>query len=211
MNSQKSWSFVVLVLAFMLESQGAPAEPVKLEKKSDLETASSERYARRPASVYGVPSSTDWLGYNNQNGYNPYSYQGGYNGLSGVSDFGSGYNTLGTGYNNNGYNSNGYNNNGYNTGYSNYPSSNYPRYNQQDTNYDKGYGGYGGYSGNNGLLSYSGYNNPYYSGSNNLGHGYYNKYNNGGYNSGYPGGYKGGNVGYTGITPSLITGYRGYS
>ncbi|XP_013177759.1 PREDICTED: keratin-associated protein 19-2-like [Papilio xuthus] len=59
-----------------------------------------------------------------------------------------------------------------------------------------GNGGYGGYGGNGGLGSYSGYNNPYYQGSNHLGYGYYQ-----------PGNiYKGGS-----ITPSYVNGYRGYT
>ncbi|XP_068630763.1 heterogeneous nuclear ribonucleoprotein A2 homolog 1-like [Battus philenor] len=62
----------------------------------------------------------------------------------------------------------------------------------------EGNGGYGGYGGNGGLNSYDGYNNPFYQGSNHLGYGYYNK------RPGYS------NV-YSGITPSLVTGYRGYS
>lgn len=64
---------------------------------------------------------------------------------------------------------------------------------------NSGYGGYGGYSGNGGLNSYYGYSNPtYQNGNNHLGYGYYRR-------PGY------GNIYNSGITPSLVTGYRGYS
>ncbi|XP_045765180.1 glycine-rich RNA-binding protein 3, mitochondrial-like [Maniola jurtina] len=65
--------------------------------------------------------------------------------------------------------------------------------------YGGGNGGYGGYGGNGGLTSYYGYNNPSYQGAGHLGYGYYNK------KPGY------GNIYSSGITPSLVTGYRGYS
>ncbi|XP_038210347.1 heterogeneous nuclear ribonucleoproteins A1 homolog [Zerene cesonia] len=62
-----------------------------------------------------------------------------------------------------------------------------------------GYGGYGGNGGNGGLSSYYGYNNPYYNEANHLGYGYYNK------KLGF------GNIYSSGVTPNLVTGYRGYS
>ncbi|CAK1553688.1 unnamed protein product [Leptosia nina] len=61
-----------------------------------------------------------------------------------------------------------------------------------------GYGGYGGYGGNGGLESYYGYNNPYYQDSNHLGFGYYKRFGIG-------------NIYGSGVTPNLVTGYRGYS
>ncbi|XP_028041370.1 prisilkin-39-like [Bombyx mandarina] len=86
---------------------------------------------------------------------------------------------------------------GFVTGFENYPSgNNYGRYSGYSSNV--GNGGYGGYSGNGGLASYYGYKNPYYEAANHLGYGYYKK-------PGY------GNIYNNGITPSLVTGYRGYS
>lgn len=71
--------------------------------------------------------------------------------------------------------------------------------------YGGGYGlnsgsgsGYGGYGGNGGLNSYYGYNNPNYQGAYHLGYGYNKR-------PGY------GNIYSSGVTPSLVTGYRGYS
>ncbi|CAK1604243.1 unnamed protein product [Parnassius mnemosyne] len=100
----------------------------------------------------------------------------------------------------NSYNNVGYPENADNSGYLSNPSyggdQGYGRYSPSGL---EGNGGYGGYGGNGGLSSYYGYNNPYYHGSNHLGYGYYNK------RPGY------GNIYNGGITPSLITGYRGYT
>ncbi|KAI8428927.1 hypothetical protein MSG28_007546 [Choristoneura fumiferana] len=95
----------------------------------------------------------------------------------------------------NGYSGPGYNgysgglNKGY--GYTGFGNGGYSGYG--------GNGGYGGYGGNGGLTSYYGYNNPYNQGAYHLGYGYYNK------RPGY------GNIYGSGITPSLVTGYRGYT
>ncbi|CAG9785048.1 unnamed protein product [Diatraea saccharalis] len=119
-----------------------------------------------------------------------------------------------TPYNNGGYDYRGYDRgyqdyNGYggygsNGGYGGYKGygGGYSGYNHGGHSYDinslAGNGGYGGYGGNGGLNSYYGYNSPAYQGGH-LGYGYYNKHRS------Y------GNIYNSGITPSLVTGYRGYS
>lgn len=145
--------------------------------------------------VSDIRRYSDWSGYpgNNYNNYatgyglldDKYStYNGGYNGYNaGFSGY-SGYN--GYASNGNGYGYKGYG--GYDSGIG---------YGGQNTLASGGYGGYGGYGGNGGLTSYTGYNNPYYTGAYHLGYGYRKP--------GY------GNIYNSGITPSLVTGYRGYS
>ncbi|XP_072940579.1 uncharacterized protein [Epargyreus clarus] len=137
-------------------------------------------------------------GYGQSGGYggnSGYGQSGGYGGNSGYGLSGGyggsgGYGLSGGYGGNSGYGpSGGY---GGNSGYGG--SNGYPGYSGSGGN-----GGYGGYGGNGGLTSYYGYNNPYYQGNNHLGYGYYNK---------RPGL---GNIYNGGITPSLVTGYRGYS
>ncbi|KAL4706527.1 hypothetical protein ACJJTC_015725 [Scirpophaga incertulas] len=174
----------------------AAAAKELVQDSDDLQVDASNSYGRR---------FSDWRGYSGAGNYN--NYVTGYGVLderyspynNGGYDIGyKGYDRGYAGYG--GYPSN--------TGYGGYPgNSGYGGYNGY-SGYDgnsgtygvnsvSGNGGYGGFGGNGGLNSYYGYNNPYYQGANHLGHGYYKK-------SGY------GNI-YSGITPSLVTGYRGYS
>ncbi|XP_011565288.3 pupal cuticle protein Edg-91 [Plutella xylostella] len=165
------------------ETAKAAAAPE--QDNDDLKTAASNTYTRR---------FSDYGGYNNYGGYNGYGV--------------TGYGLVDDKYNYYGGNG-GYDNAiGYGGGYSGYPAYNgygagYSGYNKGygSTGYGGigGYGGYGGYGGNGGLNSYYGYNNPAYQSGNHLGYGYYGK-------RGY-----GGNIYSNGITPSLVTGYRGYS
>uniref|UniRef100_A0A1E1WRS9 Uncharacterized protein n=1 Tax=Pectinophora gossypiella TaxID=13191 RepID=A0A1E1WRS9_PECGO len=156
------------------------------QDKDDLKTAASSTYTRR---------YSDWGGY--PSGYSGY----GVTGYGTVDDkynsyYGNGYDNT-YGYGGAGGYSAGYGG-GYGSGYSGnagYGGSRYGGYGL--TGY--GNGGYGGYGGNGGLNSYYGYNNPYYQGAYQLGYGYYNR------KPGY------GNIYSNGITPSLVTGYRGYS
>ncbi|XP_032511539.2 uncharacterized protein LOC116765994 [Danaus plexippus] len=139
-------------------------------------------------------------------GYNSY---GGYKGGFAPSRF-EPVDSVRSGYGNYGYNSNDYDvggrgyglsNNGYGIGSSGYGKSGSP-YGFGGNGYPGSYGGnggYGGYGGNGGLNSYSGYNNPYYQGGGHLGYGYQTK------KLGY------GSIYNSGVTPSLVTGYRGYT
>ncbi|KPI97869.1 hypothetical protein RR46_10990 [Papilio xuthus] len=151
---------------------------------------------------------------NTYNNKHQYSHQ--YSDWGGSSPGGYGYSVTGFGLINDKYDANYGGISGHNT----YPTAGYPGYsggagyggyNPNLYGSNGGYGnnlgygsnggfggngGYGGYGGNGGLGSYSGYNNPYYQGSNHLGYGYYQ-----------PGNiYKGGS-----ITPSYVNGYRGYT
>lgn len=135
----------------------------------------------------------------------PSSYTG-YGGVTGYGIVDDKYNS----FDNYGYNSGGYgggykgyggygggyglSGDGGNAGYSGYRGNvGYGGYGGYGGN-----GGYGGYGGNGGLNSYYGYNNPSYQAGGHLGYGYYNR-------KPY------GNIYNSGITPSLVTGYRGYS
>ncbi|XP_059060140.1 uncharacterized protein LOC131853297 [Achroia grisella] len=155
--------------------------------KDDLKTDAST-YDRRYSDWGGYPSASGYSGYGVtghgiiDSRYNSY-YGGGYDNTYGYNGYSGGYNGYAGNSGYGGYND--YNYNGY-KGYGGYGLSGYG-----------GNGGYGGYSGNGGLISYYGYNSPYNQGAYHLGYGYYNK--------------KPGNIYNSGITPNLVTGYRGYS
>lgn len=125
--------------------------------------------------------------YDNNYGSNGYG-TGGYGGYKSYKGYGGGYGLSGYG-SNGGYG--GYSRYG---GYGGYGGSGgYGGYGGYSGN-----GGYGGYGGNGGLNSYYGYDNPGYQSGLHLGYGYYDR-------KPY------GNIYNSGITPSLVTGYRGYS
>ncbi|XP_031769573.1 keratin-associated protein 19-2-like [Galleria mellonella] len=184
-------SLLVVILGytcFTAESE-AVKRTVSSEQinKDDLKTDAST-YGRRYYDWGGYPSASGYSGYGVtghgiiDNRYNSF-YGGGYDNTYGYSGGYNGYagNTGYGGYND--YNYNGHRGYG---GYGGYGLSSFG-----------GNGGYGGYGGNGGLISYYGYNNPYNQGAYHLGYGYYNK--------------KPGNIYNSGITPNLVTGYRGYS
>ncbi|KAJ2947019.1 hypothetical protein O0L34_g16363 [Tuta absoluta] len=162
-----------------------------VEDKEDLRTAASGSVARRYA---------DWNSYASSPTYGNYGY-----GVTGYGTQDSRYNYYGNGYDNT-YTSGGYGGGYGSRGYAGYGSTGYDGYNQGGyglSGYGGGSsGGYGGWGGNGGLTSYYGYNSPGYQGNYNLGYGYYNNRKPG---PGY------GNIYNSGITPSLVTGYRGYS
>ncbi|XP_050342742.1 uncharacterized protein LOC126768599 [Nymphalis io] len=138
-----------------------------------------------------------YAGHNNL-GYNEVSGIGGYEGYGTYKEFGGNIPSV---YNSNKFGPGVYNPSGYvpnEFGPSGYASPGYGPSGYEGSAYT-GNGGYGGYGGNGGLASYSGYNNPYYQGGGHLGYGYYNK----------KGGF--GNIYSSGVTPSLVTGYRGYT
>ncbi|CAB3221459.1 unnamed protein product [Arctia plantaginis] len=180
------------------------------EEKDDLKTAASsypDRYSdwgRGYSSGYGAAGygSLDdrYAGngeYDNSYGYGGFDGDNQRYGSGGYSSGTAGYGGYRGGYGGtSGYSGNGgYGGYSANAGYGGYSAN--AGYGGYSAN--AGYGGYGGYSGNGGLNSYYGYNNPYYqSGNNHLGYGYYRR-------PGY------GNIYNSGITPSLVTGYRGYS
>ncbi|GBP14198.1 hypothetical protein EVAR_7628_1 [Eumeta japonica] len=185
-----------------LGTGGKPLESASSDTKEDLTAAASNAYTRGYSSWVGYDYPNNYVGggvtgygtlddrYNNYYGQGVSGYDSGYG-----TGFGNGYgNGYGAGYS--GGQGNGYSYGGYNSG-SGYGSRGYSG--QNGYGGYGGNGGYGGYGGNGGLTSYYGYNNPnnYYSSGNHLGYGYYNK----GLRSGY----------YNGITPSVVTGYRGYS
>ncbi|XP_075970634.1 uncharacterized protein LOC142973010 [Anticarsia gemmatalis] len=160
----------------------APGSQALEHGKDDLKTAASSGYPDR---------YSDW----------GRGYSSGYGGVTGYGSLDDRYGGYG------GYDSP-YGYNGFEGDYSRYGGAGYSGtagyggyrggYGGGSYGYG-GNGGYGGYSGNGGLNSYYGYNNPYYQSSNNhLGYGYYKR-------PGY------GNIYGSGITPSLVTGYRGYS
>ncbi|CAH0728756.1 unnamed protein product, partial [Brenthis ino] len=150
-----------------------------------------------------------------QGGYSSGGYDAGRYGGSGygANEYGaSGYGSSGygaSGYGANGYGPNGYGASGYGAsgyGASGYGASGYgagygasgynPNFGSSPNGYENiGNGGYGGFGGNGGLNSYYGYNNPNYIGGGHLGYGYYKK----------------GNIYNSGVTPSLVAGYRGYT
>ncbi|CAG4937757.1 unnamed protein product [Colias eurytheme] len=173
-----------LVVACKCASIPADTKASKIQDLTnlDLNTASSS-YSRQ---YY------DWAG-SNPGGYD-YTISG-----NGILDTGYAYDSKAAG----GYNP---------VRESAYPyGANNPSYIGQDYEYQRGdnyggysnniggFGGYGGNGGNGGLNSYYGYNNPYYNEANHLGYGYYNK------KLGF------GNIYSSGVTPNLVTGYRGYS
>ncbi|KAJ8732762.1 hypothetical protein PYW07_015361 [Mythimna separata] len=170
------------------------------DDKDDLKTAASSGYGGDRYSDWGrYPSAQGVTGYGsidsryNYGGYGGYDSPYGYNGYDSDPRYGAGY------AGNSGYG--GYAGSaGYGAGYAG--NSGYGSYgvNPGYSGYKGGYGGYGGYGGSGGLNSYYGYNNPLYQGANHLGNGYYNR------RPGY-----GGSIYNSGITPSLVTGYRGYS
>ncbi|XP_053602343.1 keratin-associated protein 19-2-like [Plodia interpunctella] len=181
----------------------APSEAVEQEKalvpkedqqREDLLTAASSSYGR---------SYSDWGGYPSASSYSGY----GVTGYGTIDDKYNNYNSYYGGYG--GYdNTYGYNGNAGFAGNAGYAgSAGYGGYNDYNgyKRFGGGYGlsnvagngGYGGYGGNGGLLSYYGYNSPYNQGSYHLGYGYYSK--------------RPGNIYNSGVTPSLVTGYRGYS
>ncbi|XP_026739599.1 prisilkin-39-like [Trichoplusia ni] len=180
----------LLVAAVLLElSCAAPANDAAGSVKS---VASSQAFddekddlKTAASSGYAADRYSDWGRY-------PSS------GVTGYGSIDSRYSNYG-GYG--GYD-NPYGYNGYDGDYSRYGGSGYPGtsgYGGYKGGYSGyGYGGYGGYAGNGGLNSYYGYSNPNYQGANHLGYGYYKR-------PGY------GNIYSSGITPSLVTGYRGYS
>lgn len=172
--------------------------------KIDASTYYSDRYSewsRNYPNGYSYTDtgygSLDDRYYNSAAGYNTYgSYDGGY--------------TRGRNYGSYG-NPDGWYRNGYDSVLKYRPTGN-PGPSDYGYGGNTGYGyggnngyagsnsyGYGGYGGNGGLSSYYGYNNPSYPGGYHLGYGYYNK------GPGY------GNIYNNGVTPSLVTGYRGYS
>ncbi|KAJ0179871.1 hypothetical protein K1T71_004462 [Dendrolimus kikuchii] len=188
------------------------------DNNDDLKTAASTLYSDRyPDWSRGYPNGNRDYGimgygtlddryYNSAGGYaNTYGgYDGGYSRGRSYGGYGNPEGGYRNGYNsgsrygdggNYGYSSvNDYGETGYyggGSGYGGYAGNNVYSYGAN--------GGYGGYAGNGGLTSYYGYNNPSYPGGYHLGYGYYNK------KPGY------GNIYNSGITPSLVTGYRGYS
>ncbi|XP_039749311.1 glycine-rich RNA-binding protein 3, mitochondrial isoform X2 [Pararge aegeria] len=208
----------------LIEQKKATLVPKQVEANNDLKTASSS-YSHQ---------------YSNWGGNNPGGYGFAITGVGTIDDrrdFDPSYNTLGgydssiknTGYGSSGYGGSGYGITGYggnlgSGGYGGYRQSGYGASGPSPIGYDTsgfgpsgldhtsgyisntgygggngGYGGYGGFGGNGGLTSYYGYDNPQYQGAGHLGYGYYNK------KPGY------GNIYSNGITPSLVTGYRGYT
>lgn len=137
-----------------------------------------------------------YKGYYGSNNIGPGAHgAGGYSGSGyGTNGYGaSGYG--GSGYGGNGYEARGYPRSGYDSGYGStgyIPNSLGPV--QKGFHHSHGNGGYGGFGGNGGLDSYYGYNNPKYVGGGHLGYGYYK-----------------GNIYNNGVTPNLVTGYRGYT
>ncbi|XP_045446409.1 shematrin-like protein 1 [Melitaea cinxia] len=134
------------------------------------------------------------LGYSDRAGLGGYDY-GVYKGPGGKIPNGYISNNFGPGYGSSGYVPNGFGPSGHSSGV--YNSGGYGPAGYEGSGYT-GNGGYGGYGGNGGLASYSGYNNPYYQGGGHLGYGYYKKS-------------AVGNIYSSGVTPSLVTGYRGYT
>ncbi|XP_046960987.1 cold and drought-regulated protein CORA-like [Vanessa cardui] len=152
----------------------------------------------------GYDNSLRGYGYDGHNnlGYNEVNSFGGNEGYGAYKGYGG---NIPSGFNSNKFVPGGYSQSGYapnQFGPGAYSSPGYPGY-QGPSEYEgrayAGNGGYGGFGGNGGLASYSGYNNPYYQGGGHLGYGYYNK----------KGGF--GNIYSSGVTPSLVTGYRGYT
>ncbi|XP_013189227.2 keratin-associated protein 19-2 [Amyelois transitella] len=224
--------FTVLVAAAGYAC-AAPSETSDLEKalipkqvdqqKDDLVTDASSSYVRGYSDWGGYPSASSYSGYgvtgygtlddkyNNYNsyygGYGGYDNAYGYNGYAGNSGYGgyAGNSGYGGYAGNSGYGGYAGNQGGYagisggysgiNGGYNDY--NGYKRYGGYGLSNVAGNGGYGGYGGNGGLVSYYGYNSPYNQGAYHLGYGYYNK--------------RTGNIYNSGVTPSLVTGYRGYS
>lgn len=135
------------------------------------------------------------LGYKDRVGLGGYEDYGVYKGPGGKIPNGYISNNFGPGYGSNGYVPNGFSPSGHSSG--GYNSGEYGPAGYESSGYT-GNGGYGGYGGNGGLASYSGYNNPYYQGGGHLGYGYYKKS-------------AVGNIYSSGVTPSLVTGYRGYT
>ncbi|XP_047019972.1 prisilkin-39-like isoform X1 [Helicoverpa zea] len=158
------------------------------DDKDDLKTAASSGYAADRYSDWSrYPSAQGVTGYGSIDSRYNYGAYGGYDSPYGYNGYDSEYPRYGGYSGNSGYG-------GYagNVGYGSYgATSGYG-------GYKGGYGGYGGYAGNGGLNSYYGYSNPSYQGANHLGYGYYRR-------PGY------GSIYNSGITPSLVTGYRGYS
>lgn len=190
---------VILLLAGLVlfeHTCAAPANDVSSSVKSasdsqglndDLKTAASSGYAGDRYADWGrYPSAQGVTGYGTVDSRYNYGGFGGYDSPYGYNGYDSEYPRYGGGYGGNYYG---------NSGYGGYGAAGYGGY---KGGYGAGYGGYGGYSGNGGLNSYYGYNNPSYQGANHLGYGYYRR-------PGY------GNIYNSGITPSLVTGYRGYS
>ncbi|XP_063621504.1 keratin-associated protein 19-2-like [Cydia splendana] len=182
-----------------VEDNAVPASEVGVDDRTatDLKTAASSTYNHAFSDLgysggYGgyAGSGAGVTGYGLLDNYNyqglggGYSNSLGYNGYKGYQGYQGygGYQGAGLG--------------GYNRGYSGYDSS-LGGYSGQGGY--SGYGGYGGYGGNGGLNSYYGYNSPYNQGAYHLGYGYYNR------KPGY------GNIYSNGVTPSLVTGYRGYT